>query len=87
MAWQLWKHTKTIRKKKTKEILKNKITRRKLNDMQDWLPKEERKKEKNIWKLDFLKIDNSTNVKECTYIWEHDTRRYIWNKIKSAFKN
>lgn len=55
--------------------------------MQDWLPKEERKKEKNIWKLDFLKIDNSTNVKECTYIWEHDTRRYIWNKIKSAFKN
>lgn len=30
----------------------------------------QRKKEKrkNIWKLDFLKIDNSTNVKERTYI-------------------
>lgn len=29
--------------------------------------KKEKKRKKN-WKLDFLKIDNLTNVKECTYI-------------------
>ena len=55
-------------KKKTKHF-KNKITRRKLNDMQGWAPKEERKKRKNIWKLDFLKIDNSTNLKN-VYLFE-----------------
>ena len=31
--------------------------------------KEERKKRKNIWKLDFLKTDNSTNVKN-VYLFE-----------------
>lgn len=32
-----------------------------------------KEKEKKYLELDFLKIDNSTNVKECIYL-KHDTR-------------